>query len=435
MKEPQPEIRFHHFSHDHPLELTNSPPKENITCFGCKLNMLSSTNYYKCRACPFWLHHVCYNMPRNVQHPADPDHQLTLLATPSSTKGSFKCKACGHYVTGFYYNCDMCGDFYHALCSAVPLSVNTPFHPHTLRLEFSPPYEFQCDLCSTPGNNWWLYHCEFCEFDAHLACVISNKGAQLLQHQPVPQSNSSDNDLRERSKGHELMELLIQGVKGIGERTGQEIVQDQSKFQNPSIPLSEDLTISSYQFSDACFSIDFTKSLLGGDQTDIASRESSHSEMDNVKVKEKGSCNYTILPNGIMGDSEQAKKDPVRANKMDFESHDIGSKNGLNVELSTGIGSHIWMELGKENEKREANVSRVRSDVTIQNTKSNTLAQVGTHKFAACIGKLNENMQKEASGYVRDVLASITRGDVLKSSRMEDSEVQSRLQGYHCQKK
>ncbi|XP_057507916.1 uncharacterized protein LOC130790874 [Actinidia eriantha] len=349
MEEPEKNRLSHHFSHEHPLERTSLPPKGNSnTCFGCKLNIFSGKVYYKCKSCPFSLHQVCHNMPKIVQHPADPNHHLILQAVTSSSKSPFKCKACGHQITGFYYNCAKCGDYYHILCSAVPLSIKTPSHVHRLKLEFLPPYDFQCDLCKKPSYHGWLYRCGLCEFDAHLACAITYKGAEWLQHQSVPMYNPS------LQKGHELMELITRGMNGLD--------QSQPRDQDQLSRISEDLTVPSYQFSDACFSIDFAKSLLGDDQH----------EMEDMPEVKTSTHSYAVLPKGVMDPLKPAKQGlSTLENKEDFGSQyyrDPNPKNGLNFKFSST--AHTWMELGHESQKRKANVRDGTFDT--ENMKSDT---------------------------------------------------------------
>ncbi|CAL5430805.1 unnamed protein product [Camellia sinensis] len=369
-----------HFSHEHPLEHTSSPPKgDTAACFGCKLNIFSGKEYYKCKICPFSLHKVCHNMPKKVQHPADPEHHFTLRAMPhsSSTTASFNCKACGLCIIGFYYNCDKCGDYYHILCSVVPLFVKMPSHIHQLKLEFSPPYDFQCDLCKKPSYNGWLYRCGLCEFDAHLSCAITNKGTEWLQHQSAPQRYIAlpiNQNLDCNNKGHEIMELITQGMKGTGQNIRVEIGTDRSLPHDQYSLLSEDLTIPSYQFSDLCFSLDFAKSLLGDEYMDQKTKEAHCHGIDNIpEVKAKTSHDYAALPNGILDHLKHTNLAPTLAKKPNFDFHNEGPnpKNRLNGPFSTGIAGHAWMELGQESQNRKPNGARGRTDDT-KSTKSDT---------------------------------------------------------------
>ena len=190
--EEEKEDLFRHFSHEHPLELScDTIETGQIICVGCGIHVLPGKAYYACRTCRFSLHSACYNMPRKVHHPADPGHDLILLLMPS-----FACKACGKPGSGFAYNCRICLQSYHSLCSVLPLSTSHYSHPHILNIEFSPPYDgvkgFRCDVCRNLGYDHWLYRCGPCGFDVHLNCALSNQP-------PQPQMVSSDSRFNHRS--------------------------------------------------------------------------------------------------------------------------------------------------------------------------------------------------------------------------------------------
>lgn len=145
---------FRHFSHEHPLQLSfNTSEPSEVICVGCGMTVIPTKSYYACKTCCFSLHTACYNMPRKVHHPADPGHDLILLLLPS-----FACKACGKPGSGFAYNCPVCHQNYHSLCTVFPLSASHCSHPHVLNLRFSPPYDgikgFRCDICTNLGYCW-----------------------------------------------------------------------------------------------------------------------------------------------------------------------------------------------------------------------------------------------------------------------------------------
>lgn len=177
-----------HFSHPHPLECTTPPSTGNtVTCFGCKLKVKHDEEYYyHCKTCPFSLHHVCFNMPLITHNPSHPTHDLVLIVT---TKSTIKCAACGYDVSGFSYHCAECNIFFHSLCLALPVSLEITNHPHEIKLEFSPPYDFFCDLCNKPSYQGWLYRCNMCEFDTHIACAVENLEPHLFQNTSFPQSS------------------------------------------------------------------------------------------------------------------------------------------------------------------------------------------------------------------------------------------------------
>ncbi|KAK9289911.1 hypothetical protein L1049_008072 [Liquidambar formosana] len=305
------------------------------------------------------------------------------------------CKACGKNVTGFYYFCAKCGDHYHILCSVVPLSVTIPSHPHALNLEFSPPYDFECDLCSGPGFSGWLYRCGFCDFDVHLACAFSNRRAHSFRFQPVPLAgllarpsptrmennpfvdySSKDNELlmqlmaigfaggKGESDGHDISQTVEGGrddceakVRSGGNRGASELCQTKPdmadahsrprKLSEPSTPHSEDLTMSSFQFSDAYFSIDLAKTCPGDDLLNLQASPVP----DNKETKSSG---YIILPNRLPG----------------FDPRSRGTENRQNEAISTGLDALIGKELGQESKRQKANGFREGSDIKDKSAES-----------------------------------------------------------------
>ncbi|XP_060171005.1 uncharacterized protein LOC132601983 [Lycium barbarum] len=293
---PEDKILFQHFSHGHRLVYSNKfPSKGNTICSGCKLTILPGKFYYQCETCSFFLHNVCFNMPKNLQHLVDPIHHLTLLATPSSSSihYSTKCKGCGKGIAGFSYACTKCSSYFHTLCLALPLSMELTSHCHKLDLEVCPPYDFECDLCKKPSYKGWLYHCSSCEFDAHISCAIKHKGADIENHcESVFQSKSSDQLQSKTGTGnkcHELMELLTIYMKGTEASVSEESFQDQLEHPAQQTP--------SYQFSDGCFSIDLAKSqLINEEQTGSQMRKET---VEIPRNKEKQNVAYITLPKGV----------------------------------------------------------------------------------------------------------------------------------------
>lgn len=318
---------FEHFSHGHLLVLGDPPPEGNPVCYGCKTTIFPAKSCYMCRKCPFFLHQVCFGMPKSVQHPVDP-HPLALLSMPSSLKNSADCKACGQSISTFYYSCVDCRSFYHVLCLAMPLSLKVPSHPHTLTLEFSPPYDFQCDLCARPSYAAcaaWLYHCSLCEFDVHISCAITNRGAQFL-HESVDDCGRLDT----RSKRHELMELLSRGINNHRQETPAKL---------------EDMATPSYQFSDACFSIDFAKSLLDDEKTGREENPPVHGG----KTTTGGYVNLPKQPTTAAAHHHHHHHHQAQRPSLDSMSE--SSKKELNVKISSPISSRVWMELDPETKK------------------------------------------------------------------------------------
>ncbi|GMI68419.1 hypothetical protein HRI_000511200 [Hibiscus trionum] len=168
------DLHTQHFSHPHPLELTN--PAQTLSqlapCSACKLP--SSGWMYTCNPCNFTLHTSCTQLPRLISHPSHPAHSLSLLPAPAYPVGYFSCDACGQRGHGFSYHCNQCEFDVHPLCASKPLAIRCHSHPCQLQLFFYPPYQtkgFSCDVCRQIGSNHWLYRCSVCEFDVHMSCV------------------------------------------------------------------------------------------------------------------------------------------------------------------------------------------------------------------------------------------------------------------------
>ncbi|XP_022742547.1 uncharacterized protein LOC111293831 [Durio zibethinus] len=426
MKALQEEHMYHHFSHHHPMVRTDLILAGNITCSGCKLNILPAKGYYQCKTCPFYLHKVCYNMPMKTRHPGHPDHFLTLHVMPSSGKKTFKCEACGHQVNGFYYNCAECSIYYHILCSAVPLSVAITSHLHTLKLEFSPPNDLQCDICKESASyNGWLYRCQICEFDTHLACAISNQREQSFQHPTAPlphpltrQSTYSSASLMETkqredyvNEGTELMQLVSQSVtrnirdnrtyenflktvvgwderlhspkRRLATRNGQDEYFGSSHnpdsvgtSPNPEVEaqetdqsslLSVDLsTAPSYQLSGRCFSIDLAESYSSLDHTNQARKEPTLSDASALqKVKETVNGRNNILLERIASKFEPTNQETIYAKKESFDFRNSDSR--MNEAFLT---RNSTQSREQRNKKKMSNESRSESGDRDQSSKS-----------------------------------------------------------------
>ncbi|KAM1747835.1 hypothetical protein ACFX12_008902 [Malus domestica] len=414
-------LKFHHFSHEHPLERTNdSPSKQNKICAGCKLMIQSGKDYYSCPSCPFFLHQVCYNMPRKTRHPALPSHYLNLHpAPPSSTKGALNCQACGDPVEGFYYDCADCGFYYHSLCSGLPFSIKTLSHPHALKLSFSPPVDLCCDLCNEPGYDRWLYRCHICEFDSHISCAIYNIQPDLEPPQnPIPplpadtfirQSSYSSGssfgiNVAENysSEGNELLHLVRQtvfkgNIKCIGDEKGlsaaiigwdkrlyspkqvlnvrmgklgnvgsyqtdADMAVTSLNLKDTATSVSEDMTLTpSYQFSDACFSIDLS-------YTPNGLKFQANKEGPN-----QGTLSYTnstIAPNKVLTSAKPEKQlGYVNVSGTNY-SNKIGPENKLNEAFLTRNDTLTRKDSGPKEMKRKASATMGSSTIGNQSTKS-----------------------------------------------------------------
>ncbi|XP_024965162.1 uncharacterized protein LOC112505492 [Cynara cardunculus var. scolymus] len=347
------DLRYHHFSHDHLLDYTKLQPHVHATCSGCRRTISPGKFYYKCKLCGFYLHQVCFNMPENVTHPSDPNHNLTLETFPTPSKLPIQCKACQNSIKGFYYRCSKCTHYYHTLCLASPLSMKTPLHRHSLNIEFVPVYDFQCDLCDKPSYSGWVYHCNLCEFDSHLSCVLTNNGSTMpsaVESHPIV---AADNQRRD-----ELIDLLTRGSDDI---------LPQDDHQPMMLSNDQDHGIQSFQLSETCFSIDFQNSLLGNDDDDDKTQSGVRREV--AIPEEMRMYDHDGDSNQQQGFEESYKR-----------SEKSRSSNYSQKSASGGIGAHIWTELEQATEKRNSKGggdTRVESD-------SGRWSSMGLPSFMCC---------------------------------------------------
>ncbi|KAI9169054.1 hypothetical protein LWI28_006265 [Acer negundo] len=169
--QPEAATAIQHFSHPHPLQLSNYQTQQTpnaALCSGCKLK--ASGWIYSCNYCNHFLHISCSKLPQQITHPFDhQNHVLSLLPKPTYSQGLFNCDASGKQGNGFSYHCGTCNIDLHTICATMPLLLIHQSHPHHLNLTFSPPYHnslFSCEICKNMGSNEWLYRCNLCEFDA-----------------------------------------------------------------------------------------------------------------------------------------------------------------------------------------------------------------------------------------------------------------------------
>ncbi|XP_021832226.1 interleukin enhancer-binding factor 3-like [Prunus avium] len=195
--QPKPDVQ--HFSHPHPLKLSNhQAQQQNLNpqalCACCKLNV--SGWIYSCKPCNYFLHMSCSEMPQQITHPFDrKDHVLSLLPTPKYPDGAFNCDACMKHGNGFAYHCGDCNIELHTSCASMPLLLSHQSHHHQLGLEFSLPagsnHTFICDICKRVGRKEWLYLCSPCDFTAHLGCTTATPRAPPPLPPPVQQTGAA----------------------------------------------------------------------------------------------------------------------------------------------------------------------------------------------------------------------------------------------------
>lgn len=182
-----------HFSHRHPLCLSQIQENDDeIICSGCELS-LSACLAYKCSKpnCEFYLHDLCFQLPREIRHSSHTKHPLLLLSSPCH---GFTCNACGDSCTAFFnYHCPACEFGVHVECAALPEAVKLEDHEHPLtricslvdyeniKNDHEQGKELSCYVCEGAFEGIWVYYCKVCQCAAaHLDCAI----ARAEDHEP-----------------------------------------------------------------------------------------------------------------------------------------------------------------------------------------------------------------------------------------------------------
>ncbi|KAF7146864.1 hypothetical protein RHSIM_Rhsim03G0012600 [Rhododendron simsii] len=246
-----------HLGHDHPLMLIK-PEETNVlwdlSCYGCEQPISissSSSSYYGCKGCVFFLHKTCAELPHQMTHPSHPQHPLTLLHSPSISttdcdvcnevcnrlfyhcddcdydidmkcallvlsiqksidhkshphqlillerESMFLCDGCGIKHEGTSLLCTTCGFWINQKCASSPINLKLDnHHDHTLSLFYSVPWQYYqprpfCKICSERiYKRFWVYCCSECRYLVHLRCAVSHK-----EHSTSNETENESHDL------------------------------------------------------------------------------------------------------------------------------------------------------------------------------------------------------------------------------------------------
>ncbi|KAK3003816.1 hypothetical protein RJ639_018960 [Escallonia herrerae] len=223
-------MELQHFSHEHPLffrEFTaneDGGDEEACRCGGCS-EVISGASY-GCSRCEFFLHKLCAELPRELEHPTHPEHPLTLRVskgclcdvcdndwrnftytcslcnfdmdiicasaterkidhpshkhplTPVRRTALLRCYACGHKHEGTWYQCTTCVHFWiHRDCASTRSTIERSDHVHPLTLSYTLPsryttFSVSCEICrKTLRRIYWVYYCGKCRYFIHVKCA------------------------------------------------------------------------------------------------------------------------------------------------------------------------------------------------------------------------------------------------------------------------
>ncbi|KAF3524096.1 hypothetical protein F2Q69_00050608 [Brassica cretica] len=169
-------LEINHPSHpEHPLILTETPPRFKCDLCGKYLFVQCFPYFYHCSICDFNVDTSCARKPPLPLHHPDPQEPPFVLIKENQSQE--RCRVCEQSVCGkYHYGRPSCDEYVHLECVDVAEKVkHLPFHPdHPLEYTTSTYGEDQksCVLCGVTLEGV-LYHCSTCDFSMCLGCVIT----------------------------------------------------------------------------------------------------------------------------------------------------------------------------------------------------------------------------------------------------------------------
>jgi hypothetical protein len=202
-------MELQHFSHMHPLNFNEDPPRSDYKlCHGC-WEQVSGPNY-SCKECDVCiLHKSCAELPQELRHPLHPKHPLLIIRDLQIP--AVKCKGCDRRRTNyksFIYKCSDCKFNLHSKCASLPLTIQAETHAHPLTL-MRRSVSFTCDACGKEGKGMF-YSCALCGFWVHLECASIPLPVKHIRHtHPL---NLITNSLEVHQSDHRLCQLCVKIV-------------------------------------------------------------------------------------------------------------------------------------------------------------------------------------------------------------------------------
>ncbi|KAI4323340.1 hypothetical protein L6164_022954 [Bauhinia variegata] len=176
-----------HFSHRHALQPCQVDEEDQAFCSCCELQTTGPA--YECTKskCDFYLHELCFELPKQVRLQSHPQHPLTLLPSPPYQNGGDFCSACGDSAAAFTYHCSICQFNLHVGCASLPESLKLEQHEHPLILHTVFPFKredaqnqiFLCGLCNRSVQEiCWAFYCQECDYRTHLECAVGEEAQE-----------------------------------------------------------------------------------------------------------------------------------------------------------------------------------------------------------------------------------------------------------------
>ncbi|XP_028057059.1 uncharacterized protein LOC114261054 [Camellia sinensis] len=170
------------------VEDHNADANEDQNCIGCTKPILGIDPIYSCNECSLFLHKSCAELPKETNHPAHPQHPLSLLFEPHLTQ---KCDSCFENWGNLLYYCSLSEFKLDIHCATLPNTIEHIGHNHPLPLQLKQA-SFSCDACGKPHNYASIsYQCTTCYYWVHHDCVsLPNSVAHSSHNHPLTLSNA-----------------------------------------------------------------------------------------------------------------------------------------------------------------------------------------------------------------------------------------------------
>ncbi|XVF75648.1 hypothetical protein PTKIN_Ptkin13bG0203800 [Pterospermum kingtungense] len=220
-------IKIKHFNHRHNLMLEDKIKEDSTDryCDGCMLSISTSTPFYYCSQCNFFIHKSCAELPKINRHWFHrfvatllyKDYQicdlcyrissglfyrstgetrtfhfcLRCFVVPSVIKCEMhqhflfydhncksRCKACGVRHRMGAFRCRKCKFGLDFACLTLPLAIRHKCDNHLLKLSYHDDEndhteEHVCVVCEEERDpNHWYYYCRICDNSVHPKCAL-----------------------------------------------------------------------------------------------------------------------------------------------------------------------------------------------------------------------------------------------------------------------
>ncbi|KAJ8754499.1 hypothetical protein K2173_005660 [Erythroxylum novogranatense] len=181
-------MEIQHFSHVHPLILTDKKKKHGAKCAACELPVRGPA--YECASCVFCVHKSCSEVSQEIRHPLHWQHSLNLLSKAPYRSGNFTCFVCHQSCSGFIFHCQECKFDMDIECALETHDVDSeicddliqhPSHNHPLKqIDSWAIYGTSCTGCESLFDaSSSVYACTKCNFFLHKTCSELPK---VIQH-------------------------------------------------------------------------------------------------------------------------------------------------------------------------------------------------------------------------------------------------------------